>query len=81
MIYACVSYKQNENTTELLTATVQKVDIVDTGNGIVIKIHVIEYSPFLFISTNISKNIEIQDIREFKEGEKIFFRVNNSNSQ
>lgn len=69
--------KQTENTTTFYTATVSDIDITDTGEKIFAEIHTKEYSTSLQISTNISKNIKMDDIRDLKNGQTIFFRIEN----
>lgn len=69
--------KQTENTTTFYTATVSDIDITDTGEKIFAEIHTKEYNTSLQISTNISKNIKMDDIRDLKNGQTIFFRIEN----
>lgn len=69
--------KLNENNTTLFTATVNRVDVIDSGDGIFAKIYVNEYDTCLQISTNICKYIEIDDICKLKNGQTIFFRIEN----
>lgn len=69
--------KQNEDTTSLFTATVSGIDISDIGEKISAKIHIKEYKTSLQISTNISKYIEMDDVRDLKNGQTIFFRIEN----
>ena len=69
--------KLNEDNTTLFTATVKSVDVIDTGDEIFAKIYVNEYDTCLQISTNICKYIEIDDICKLKNGQTIFFRIEN----
>lgn len=67
--------KQTEETTSLYTATVQEVYISGAGNRAYTEIRVKEYDTLLYISANLCKSIEIVDIKELKEGDIIFFRI------
>lgn len=70
--------KQTESTTTFLSATVDAIKITDTGSKIYVEIHTKEYHAVLLISTNITQNIDLNDIRNLHNGQKIFFRVENS---
>ena len=70
--------KQTEDTTTLYTATVTDVNITNTQKNIFIEINTKEYNTALHISTNISKNIEIEDVKKLKNGQTIFFRIENT---
>lgn len=69
--------KHTEDTTTLCMATVSDVDIIDTGKRIFAEINIKEYDTSLQISTNISENIEINDIKDLKNGQTIVFRIEN----
>lgn len=69
--------KQTENTTTSYIATVIDVDITDTGNGVFAEIYTNEYNTTLYISTNICKNIRMDDVKNLEKGETIFFRIEN----
>ena len=69
--------KQTEDTTALYTATVMGVDINNIGENVFAEIHTKEYSTSLYISTNIGQNIDIDDVRNLKNGQTIFFRIEN----
>lgn len=69
--------KQTENTTKFYTATVNSVDIVDTGGSVFAEIHTKEYDNSWHISTNISKNIKMDDVRNLRNGQTIYFRIEN----
>lgn len=66
---------QNENTTILHTATVDYIDVTNTGDSVYLEIYTKEYRTSLMISTNISWRINIEDVKNLKEGQTIFFRV------
>lgn len=68
--------KQTENTTTPYMATVTDVVIVETKKPF-IEIYCKEYNTFLLISTNISSNINLEDIKELKNGQTISFRIEN----
>lgn len=69
--------KKTENNTTYYSATVSKVQVTDTGRGSYIEIQIEEYKSNLQISTNVSKNMNIDDIRDLQSGQKIFFRIEN----
>ena len=69
--------KQTENTTTLYTATVSRVNIVDTGRKIFTEIHTKEYKNSLLIDTDVNKNINISDVENLQSGDLIFFRIEN----
>lgn len=72
------SYKLNEDSTTAFTATVSDVVITDTGT---IDIYTKEHKSYLLITTNISNNIEIDNIASLKNGQQIFFRVENAQAE
>lgn len=69
--------KQTNETTTIYKATINDVFITDTGNNLFVEICTKEYDTSLKISTNISKNIKIDDITDLKEGQTIFFQIEN----
>ena len=69
--------KQTEDTTTLYTATVIDVDVTNTGKNNFAEIHTKEYSTSLYISTNISKYIKMDDVKNLRNGQTIFFRIEN----
>lgn len=69
--------KQTEDTTTFYTATVIGVDVTNTGENIFAEIRTKEYDTALYISTNISKNIRMDDVRNLRNGETIFFGIEN----
>ena len=69
--------KQTEDTTKLYTATVIGVDFANTGENMFAEIKTKEYNTSLYISTNISKNIRMDDVRNLRSGQTIFFRIEN----
>lgn len=69
--------KQTENTTTCYSATVSNVQVTNTEKHLYVEIQLNEYNSNLQISTNISKNINIEDINGLKKGQKIFFRIEN----
>lgn len=73
--------KYTEDTTTLYTATIDIVEITDTGRNIYCKIHVSEYDTSLQISTNISKNIEIDKLKGLEKGQIIFFRIDTDKTE
>lgn len=70
--------KQSESITTFLSATVDAIKITDTGSKIYVEIHTKEYHAVLLISTIITQNIDLNDIHNLHNGQKIFFRVENS---
>ena len=69
--------KQTENTTTSYTATVSGVEITNTGEGKFAEIDVKEYRNHLAITTNISKHINIDDVQNLKNGQIIYFQIEN----
>lgn len=70
--------KQTEDTTTLYSATVETIKITDTGKHIYTEIHTKEYHAVLMISTNTTQNIDLNDIRNLQNGQRIYFRIENS---
>ncbi len=69
--------KQTEDTTTFYTATVIDVEVTDTGENIFAEIHTKEYNTSLHISTNISKKIRMDDVKNLSNGQTIFFGIEN----
>ena len=69
--------KQTEEETTFYTATVMNVDVADTGKNIFVKIRTQEFQTYLYISTNIGKSISIEEVRNLKNGQTIFFGIEN----
>ena len=69
--------KQTEDTTAFYTATVIDVDVTNTGENVFAEIHTKEYNTSLYISTNIGKNIRMDDVSYLKNGQTIFFGIEN----
>lgn len=72
--------KQSEETTTLYPATIAFVQVTETGENIHIEILTKEYSSALYISNTIGKNVNVEDIRQLKSGQKIWFRIENIKS-
>lgn len=73
--------KQTESTTTFYTATVISVAVTDMGENIFAEIHTKEYKTSLYISENISKNIRMDDVRNLRNGQTIFFGIENTKVQ
>lgn len=73
--------KLTEETTSSYTATVIGVDVVDTGVDVFAEIQTKENSTSLYISANICKKIDIDEIRNLRNGQTIFFRIENIKKQ
>lgn len=73
--------KQTADSAALYTATVKSADIIDTEKNISAEIHTKEYDTSLYVSVNICKNINTDDIKNLKNGQKIFFRIENSKAK
>ena len=71
-------YKMTEENTVLLTATVESVNINDTGDNIYLLININEYEPDLMITSNVAKRIDLSLIEDLENGEKISFRIEKS---
>lgn len=72
-------HKNTEKTTCLYTATVKKVDAIDTGKEIQVDLYTEEYKASLHIQTAISKYINIDEIANLHAGQEILFRIENKN--
>ena len=68
---------QNENNTTELIATIKDVETVDTNQEVYYLIYVEEYGYVLYISTSISRNIDVDLISDLNERDIIYFRVEN----
>lgn len=66
-----------EDSTTFFSATVIKTEIINSGKNKYVEIDTEEYKCNLYLSVNISKNINMNKIIALKEGEKIFFRIEN----
>lgn len=75
-----IDKQTTKNTTEYI-ATVEKVLVTNTRQNVYIEIYTQEYNTSLYISTNISKKINIKNFSFLKKGERIFFRVSNDISE
>ena len=69
--------KQTEDITIEYSATVRRIHINNSVKNKWVQIETEEYDSSLYISVNISKNINMNKIIALKEGEKIFFRIEN----
>ncbi len=67
--------KQTEDITIEYSATVRRIHINNSVKNKWVQIETEEYDSSLYISVNISKNIDIRKIESLKQGEKIFFRI------
>lgn len=72
---------QTDNTTTYYSATVFKVEITNIKEDTFAEIYTKEYESNLRLSTNICENININDVRNLKNGQKIFFRIENLKSE
>ena len=71
--------KQTENTTTSYTATVKNVEInTETTSAM---IYTNEYATCLHITSNIGKNIDLEDLRNLENGQTIYFQIENSYTQ
>ena len=68
---------QNEKNTTELIATIKDVETVDTNKEVYYLIYVEEYGYVLYISTSISRNIDVDLISDLNERDIIYFRVEN----
>lgn len=68
--------KQTDNTTTYYSATVSNTKIWK-GKDIYVNIRTNEYDNDLTITTSIEKNINLDDVRNLQNGQKIFFRIEN----
>ena len=73
--------KQTEDTTTFYTATVISVDVTDAGENSFADIQTKEYNTALHISTNISKNMGMDEVRNLSNGQKIWFGIENTKAQ
>lgn len=71
-----IDKQTEENTTEFAT-TISKVEIIDTVENGYIEIYTNEYNYTLHISSNVSKNIDMNAVSDLQKNQTIFFRVEN----
>ena len=69
--------KQSLNTTTIYTATVADIKITGSDDNFWIEIYTDEYSNYFLISSNITKQIDVEKINNTMVGQKIFFRIDN----
>ena len=67
--------RQTEETTSFYQATVTSVDIANTGSDISARIYTNEYDTYLLITTDIAPNINMDDVKDLKNGQTIFFGI------
>jgi len=72
--------RQTEETTLFCHATVLGVEINDTGKAVSVEIFTDEYDNSLHISTNITKNICMDNVKNLKKGQSIFFGIEKTNA-
>lgn len=65
-----------KNTSEYM-ATVEKIDITDTGKNKYIEIFTKEYDIPLYVSTNVGNKIDVSTVEALTHDDTIFFRVEN----
>ena len=70
--------KQTEQSTTEFMATVTHVETTYTEKNTYIEVYTEEYGTMLYISTTISRKINIDDITNLQNGQKILFRVENN---
>ena len=73
--------RQTDETSTTYTATVTGVEITNTGKDDIVEIFTKEYDNTLHISTNISDNINLNDIKDLEHGQIIWFRIENTMAQ
>ncbi len=77
IIMMCQSYKQTEDTTKSYSATVKSVSIKGTGEDVSAEIYTEEYDTALYILSHISRNINMNEVRALKSGQRIVFSIQN----
>ena len=70
-------HTQTEETTTSYTATVNEIRFNGTGNGINIEIYTEEFNNYLLISEDISKFLDMNDIKELKKGQTVYLTIEN----
>ncbi len=80
LIIMSQAYKQSEDTTTYYSATVSYINVTDTGESTYAEIYTEEYETVLEILPNICKNINMDDVKNLKIGQRIFFRIQNIKS-
>ena len=75
VIMMCQSYRQTEDTTTYYSATVSNINVTHTGERTYAAIYTEEYETVLEILPNICKNINMDDVKNLKIGQRIFFRI------
>lgn len=78
LIFTSKIDEQTDKMTTFFTATVNEVEITDTGKRKFIKIHTNEYSTALYVSNDIINSINVEDISGLEKGQTIFFGIENT---
>lgn len=73
--------RQAADSTTFCQATVTEAHVVSTGKDLFAEIHTEEYSAALYVSTNVCKRIDAENISALRRGQKIFFGVENQKAQ
>lgn len=79
-LHASIDFADNhtkENTTRF-SATVDSIQVTNTGNKVYAEIHTKEFRTTLQISTNITKHISVDDVQRLLPGQSVFFSVQNT---
>ncbi len=71
-----VDKKTAQNTTEYV-ATVTKISINDMVSDVYAEIFTQEYDNSFFISSNIAKHINLEDLKNIQSGDKVYVRIEN----
>ena len=79
LIKMIVIYSQTENTTTLYSATVKKSPVTSMGgDGIYARIKTEENISEFVLLPYVNEKINIDDVTDLQSGQKIFFRIRNS---
>lgn len=70
--------KQSTNTTTEYSATISDLEIDNNKNNPHVKIKTYEFNSYIYISTNVIKNINSSNISNLSKGKLIIFRIQNN---
>jgi len=80
-LYVFISSRDGtrEENTRQFSATVDYAAVKEGHEDVRVEIYVKEYSASLYIDPNVSNNVNVEDFRSLKAGDKISFRIENYN--
>ena len=73
--------KQTTDTVSFYTATVTDVKIINSGKNASVEIHMEEFDMYLYITQEVCRNIELNDIKNLRNGQTIYFGIEKAKVQ